>query len=412
MDQDFDPNVDSYLNDLDDEETLEEEENKNNNLDHLSEIEKLKQESEMPIEQLLQMYKYGAQQNSNKNTKLNSNDENEEEEEEMSSEDEEDDEEDDDDDDDEENGEEEEEDVENAENEHKKQNESDKLNNKSENDLLNLIKNSSYASDFDGNGEEDEEEDEDYDFDPESVLVRKKIKIGNEFQIDVETNCKQLSDEERLSIRDYDDLLWSSFKLDEQCVNAYLKKIQADIVNNSNNLKENENALFILNTCNYDVDEAIKKFNEAILNENKKVILWTEEKNEAFEEGLRQYGKEFPLIKEKLLNELSVGQIVTYYYIWKKSEKHDVFITKYKIKKKPFLLNPAITDFMEKFMFDREQSLAQHQKTINTTPTSLHLAQQQSSIDAVETLKKDDTQSTNEKQPQESLNNTTTTAHL
>ena len=43
MDQDFDPNVDSYLNDLDDEETLEEEENKNNNLDHLSEIEKLKQ---------------------------------------------------------------------------------------------------------------------------------------------------------------------------------------------------------------------------------------------------------------------------------------------------------------------------------------------------------------------------------
>jgi hypothetical protein len=46
----------------------------------------------------------------------------------------------------------------------------------------------------------------------------------------------------------------------------------------------------------------------------------------------------------------SVGECVQFYYIWKKTERHDVFANKARLEKKKYNLNPCVTDFMDKYL--------------------------------------------------------------
>jgi hypothetical protein len=46
----------------------------------------------------------------------------------------------------------------------------------------------------------------------------------------------------------------------------------------------------------------------------------------------------------------SVGECVQFYYIWKKTERHDVFANKSRLEKKKYNLNPCVTDFMDKYL--------------------------------------------------------------
>ena len=39
----------------------------------------------------------------------------------------------------------------------------------------------------------------------------------------------------------------------------------------------------------------------------------------------------------------SVGELVQFYYLWKKTERHDVFANKTRLEKKKYILHPGVT---------------------------------------------------------------------
>lgn len=59
----------------------------------------------------------------------------------------------------------------------------------------------------------------------------------------------------------------------------------------------------------------------------------------------------------------TVGEIVQFYYLWKKTERHDVFANKCRLDKKKYSLHPGFTDFMDRFLED-------HEKDYRTFPLS------------------------------------------
>ena len=46
----------------------------------------------------------------------------------------------------------------------------------------------------------------------------------------------------------------------------------------------------------------------------------------------------------------SVGELVQFYYLWKKTERHDVFANSFRIEKKKYTLHPGTTDYMERYV--------------------------------------------------------------
>lgn len=52
----------------------------------------------------------------------------------------------------------------------------------------------------------------------------------------------------------------------------------------------------------------------------------------------------------------SVGELVQFYYLWKKTERHDIFANKARLEKKKYTLHPGITDFMDRFLDEQELS--------------------------------------------------------
>ena len=65
--------------------------------------------------------------------------------------------------------------------------------------------------------------------------------------------------------------------------------------------------------------------------------LWSEEECRAFESGLRVYGKDFYSIQNQKVGTRGVGELVQFYYLWKKTERHDVFANSFRIEKKKYL---------------------------------------------------------------------------
>jgi hypothetical protein len=79
--------------------------------------------------------------------------------------------------------------------------------------------------------------------------------------------------------------------------------------------------------------------------------LWSEEECRAFETGLRVYGKDFHSIQGQKVGTRAVGELVQFYYLWKKTERHDVFANSFRIEKKKYTLHPVTTDYMERLLF-------------------------------------------------------------
>ncbi|XP_015123478.1 mesoderm induction early response protein 2 isoform X2 [Diachasma alloeum] len=50
----------------------------------------------------------------------------------------------------------------------------------------------------------------------------------------------------------------------------------------------------------------------------------------------------------------SVGELVQFYYLWKKTERHDIFTYKARLEKKKYALHPGITDYMDRFLEEQE----------------------------------------------------------
>lgn len=294
-DKDFDPSAEALIDDIDDERTLEEEE-ANAELNQAKvqeELDDLKKESEMPIEELLAYY----------------------------------------------------ESMRNQEVEQTRQDEEE---------------------DF-----EDEEEFEDddcsYTSDDSSVEERdwrRSIRVGTEYQADVP---EELSEYDNLPpYQTHDTLLWTSHDdLSYTELMDYLKRSSSihsntseTILQDNNNkpdlstqdyFQDEEQLLHLLYQCNYDIEEALRR---RALNPCAVLNLWSENECLAFENGLRTYGKDFRQIRENKVPTRTHAELVAFYYLWKKSERHDVYTNRYKLDRKRSLTHPGTTDYMDNFIDD------------------------------------------------------------
>ncbi|PAA48269.1 hypothetical protein BOX15_Mlig002889g2 [Macrostomum lignano] len=60
------------------------------------------------------------------------------------------------------------------------------------------------------------------------------------------------------------------------------------------------------------------------------LAMWPSDDVDAFENGLLHYGKNFWLVQSERLRCRPVGQLVHFYYLWKKTARHDAFASRFR----------------------------------------------------------------------------------
>ncbi|KAF7663075.1 hypothetical protein LDENG_00218850 [Lucifuga dentata] len=130
-----------------------------------------------------------------------------------------------------------------------------------------------------------------------------------------------------------DQLLWSPGVLPVHEVEGFLLNAQRPgsqqgavyTQTHGDTIRDNEQALYELVKCNFNAEEALRRlrFNVKVFSEE--LCAWSEEESRNFEHGYRVYGKNFHLIQANKVRTRSVGECVEYYYMWKKSDRHEYF---------------------------------------------------------------------------------------
>ncbi|KAL1418162.1 hypothetical protein MTO96_026175 [Rhipicephalus appendiculatus] len=194
------------------------------------------------------------------------------------------------------------------------------------------------------------------------------IQVGSEYQATIPVGlCKY---DDAPAYENEDRLLWDPAKLSDSDVEEYLSTAQeptANAMGGGNSLplgshtRDDEQALYLLLQCGHNIEEALRRrrMNPTIPT---KMSLWSEEECRSFESGLRLYGKDFHLIQLHKVRTRSVGELVHFYYLWKKTERHDIFASKVRLEKKKYALHPGTTDYMDRFLDEQENSQQQQQQ--------------------------------------------------
>ena len=79
------------------------------------------------------------------------------------------------------------------------------------------------------------------------------------------------------------------------------------------------NALDVLHECDYDTGTALQKLVENPVPADRVERQWTEDETRRFIKGLRIHGKNFYKIRTEFLPEKDTGELITFYYLWKKT---------------------------------------------------------------------------------------------
>lgn len=132
-------------------------------------------------------------------------------------------------------------------------------------------------------------------------------------------------------------------------------------------LRDDEHSLYLLLQCGHNVDEALRRRRIAVVHQQTNtqngchnattepaMSEWSEEECRNFESGLRIYGKDFHTIQLQKVRTRAVGELVQFYYVWKKTQRHDVFANKARLDKKKYSLHPGLTDYMDRFLEEQE----------------------------------------------------------
>ena len=128
-------------------------------------------------------------------------------------------------------------------------------------------------------------------------------------------------------------------------------------------------ALHLLLQCGYNCEEALRRRRMNAVPAVETMTLWSEEECRAFELGLRLYGKDFHMIQSQKVRTRSVGELVQFYYLWKKTERHDVFANNTRLEKKKYNLHPGTSKQTFRVLQCRSEVykklLLSYQKTFN-----------------------------------------------
>ena len=100
--------------------------------------------------------------------------------------------------------------------------------------------------------------------------------------------------------------------------------------------------MHLLLQCGYNCEEALRRRRMNAVPTAETMTLWSEEECRSFELGLRLYGKDFHMIQSQKVKTRSVGELIQFYYMWKKTERHDVFANNTRLEKKKYTLHPGI----------------------------------------------------------------------
>ncbi|KAJ4943423.1 hypothetical protein JOQ06_005924, partial [Pogonophryne albipinna] len=159
----------------------------------------------------------------------------------------------------------------------------------------------------------------------------KEIMVGSMYQAKIPPLSSCTNQERACSGED--QLLWKPGVLPVQEVEEFLLNAQrpfnqegaACTQTQGHTVRDNQQALYELVKCNFNAEEALRRvsFNVKVFSEE--LCAWSEEECRSFEHGYRVYGKNFNLIQGNKVRTRSVGECVQYYYMWKKSERHEYF---------------------------------------------------------------------------------------
>ncbi|XP_061635829.1 mesoderm induction early response protein 2 isoform X1 [Phyllopteryx taeniolatus] len=159
----------------------------------------------------------------------------------------------------------------------------------------------------------------------------KEIMVGSMYQAIIPPLSPYTYQEQAYNSED--QLLWRPGALPLQEVEDFLLNVQRPCgqegavckQTRADTVRDNEQALYELLKCNFNAEEAARRlhFNVKVFIEH--LCGWSEEECRNFEHGYKVYGKNFHLIQANKVRTRSVGECVAYYYMWKKSERHDYF---------------------------------------------------------------------------------------
>ncbi|XP_011332212.1 mesoderm induction early response protein 1 isoform X2 [Ooceraea biroi] len=203
-----------------------------------------------------------------------------------------------------------------------------------------------------------EEEEDDCDYSPDEEEWKKTIMVGSDYQAAIPEGLCRYDD--ALPYENEDKMLWDPSHISEEDTEEFLARAQLPAVKGSSGLpsgshiRDDEQALYLLLQCGYNLEEALRRRRMNVLPPTDAVSLWSEEECHNFESGLRAYGKDFHLIHKNKVRTRSVGELVQFYYLWKKTERHDIFTYKARLEKKKYALHPGITDYMDRFLEEQE----------------------------------------------------------
>ncbi|XP_063704376.1 mesoderm induction early response protein 1-like isoform X2 [Culicoides brevitarsis] len=227
------------------------------------------------------------------------------------------------------------------------------------------------VSDNDNENEGENENESDNEYKSDDNEIKKTIMVGTDYQAQIPEEFSKYDD--ALPYENKDKLVWDGCdKLSEDEILDYLRKVrvishsaatagsdssvtaQLLAIPTGKHLRDDEQALFLLQQCGHDREEALRRRKIAAAAPPEEVMsAWSEEECRNFETGLRLYGKNFHQIQLAKVKTRSVGEIVQFYYLWKKSERHDVFASKARLDKKKYSLNPGQC-IMDRFLEEQD----------------------------------------------------------
>ncbi|XP_035291435.1 mesoderm induction early response protein 3 isoform X1 [Anguilla anguilla] len=336
-DHDFDPSAEMLVHEYDDEQTLEDEEIQDGEKNFGAEIADLEKEGNMPLEELLAIYRYEA---SVSTAAASSMDESSGElpdelpdmtldKEEIAK------------------------DLLSGDYEEEAQSSADDLTpsvtSHEATDFFprTLRSNTIYDGDKESEGEEDGVNPED---------SRKEIMVGSEYQAEVPTRLCHYRDNEKV-YEDEDQLLWKPGVLAESKVRDFLWEATLRPEGKTTgaaagvHVRDNEQALYELMKCNYNTHDALRSNAKSSKEEG---LPWTEDECRNFEHALQIYDKNFHLIQKHKVRTRSVAECVAFYYMWKKSERFDYFVQQTRFGKKKYSCYPGVTDLMDRLVDEAE----------------------------------------------------------